>query len=222
MLILWQTVERGADGAAAHAAGRQLLARGLELLGLSGRERSVRRGANGKPFIPGGPEFSVSHTQGLAVCALDGGCLGVDAERVARIPEGLMAALTPEERAYVLSAESGREGRFYRIWTVKESLVKASGEGLGAIRELESAVTGDLKLKSRVGGFTVRALLLPAPGYAVAVSSESSERPVLIEGVQLPHPASGQGGLQGLQRGALAVLDEDPPGAAPRRRVPDR
>lgn len=181
MLILWCTLKDPVGKDAGHIAGRRLLARGLELLGCPGGEKHVRYAAGGKPYIPDGPEFSVSHSENAALCALDARPLGADVEEISAVPEELLPALTPEERSYVLLASGAeRERRFYRIWTVKESLVKASGDGLGAIREQESAVTPELAIKRRVSGFYVHVLDLPGEGRAAAVSAVSPETPELV------------------------------------------
>ncbi len=96
--------------------------------------------ATGKPFIEGPanaetPAFSLSHTRGLAVCAV-ANCpaLGIDAERhdrEARVEDLLPRIFSPQERAQ-LHGLSGPElhRAFFRGWTLKEALLKAHGTGL--------------------------------------------------------------------------------------------
>ena len=104
---------------------RELSFRGSE----RGKPRALRRGA------PAPVSFSVSHSgrHGLLAVAR-AGRLGVDVEELAprRDLDALIAAvLTPGERAEV-QAMAGplRVRAFYRLWTVKEALVKALGEGV--------------------------------------------------------------------------------------------
>ena len=79
----------------------------------------------GRPFLPGGPSFSLSHSGGRCVLALGRGRLGVDLERLE--PDNLPAAeaaLRPEELVWIRPAPLER---FHILWTRKESLYKALG-----------------------------------------------------------------------------------------------
>lgn len=67
----------------------------------------LKRDAHGKPYLPGGPAFSLAHTRGLAVCALAPDRVGVDVERLDAL----------EHPADV------------RDWTARESYGKCIGVG---------------------------------------------------------------------------------------------
>lgn len=85
----------------------------------------------GKPVLPGGPAFSLSHAGPhllVAVHARD--AVGVDVEAVAPVEDGVLArVLTARERA-ALDAAADRDAAFARIWTLKEAILKTAGEGL--------------------------------------------------------------------------------------------
>lgn len=181
MLVLWrQLAEACPGGQALHEAGRALLLRGLEIAGFAGAERRVVLSPSGKPTIPGGPAFSISHAGNAAVCAVDAGPVGIDIEPVTDIPEGLLDSLAPSERAYVLARQGEEALRFFRLWTMKESIVKARGEGLGGLLELRSLVTDSMMLVRQVDGLTVRPLSLPIPGTCAALCSETDSPPDII------------------------------------------
>ncbi len=119
------------------AALRSLLCREL---GCGNSELSFDASKFGKPFakVGGTPSkiaFNVSHggRQGLIAVA-PRGRIGVDVEerRTGRDLDGYIATLfAPGERAEIEQAEYGKKLKlFYRLWTMKEALVKAVGTGL--------------------------------------------------------------------------------------------
>ncbi len=104
-----------------------------EMLAIKAREVEIRTGLRGKPLV-NGVQFSVTHARGLvglAVCAE--GQVGLDVEWVDRTCEAEEIAemhFAAGERKVMAAAED-RVGEFFRIWTRKEAVVKALGEGLG-------------------------------------------------------------------------------------------
>ena len=89
--------------------------------------------AEGKPYYPdSGFFFSLSHSGDWALCAAAGFAVGCDVERVRGIDLKLSRRFHPEEAAALLalSAQEDRLDRFFRLWTLKESFMKAVGLGL--------------------------------------------------------------------------------------------
>lgn len=83
----------------------------------------VERSPRGKPFFPTLPNrwFSLSHSGGLALCALSHAPVGVDVEVVRPRRSGLpQRVLSPGE----LACFDGSWEDFYRLWTLKESWCK--------------------------------------------------------------------------------------------------
>ncbi len=104
---------------------RMLAARGIQA-------RDVAVDANGKPYC-GGVFFSLSHAGDLALCAVSGAPVGCDIERVTDAPLDLAPRVfCPGERAYLRSAGDPDQARrrFFTLWTLKESYLKMTGEGL--------------------------------------------------------------------------------------------
>ena len=91
----------------------------------------VDRGPYGKPFFPGHPaRYNLTHTDGLVCCALGTREVGVDAEAFQPVNSRLeQRVCTPEELAW-LDAAPDRERAFITLWTLKESLMKFTGEGI--------------------------------------------------------------------------------------------
>jgi 4'-phosphopantetheinyl transferase len=97
--------------------------------------KPIRYTEKGKPFVEGGPFFSVSHSGDYAAAVVSQSArVGIDMENTENMRGGNFSALAkrafhPEELAYF--AEKPERERFYEIWTQKEAFVKMKGEGLG-------------------------------------------------------------------------------------------
>lgn len=170
-----------------HAAGRFLLLQGFRQYTGTDSLPPLCTTPDGKPYFPGGkPAFSISHAGKIAVCAFSASELGIDVEKAAPVDRELLSVLQPEERAYLCQApEKDQAMEFYRLWTQKESLVKASGEGLGGIPGLESVITPGLGWKTCLNGFQLRRLSFLEPEYAVSVSIKGKE-PAEVTRLELP------------------------------------
>jgi 4'-phosphopantetheinyl transferase len=93
----------------------------------------------GKPSLAGSHlHFNLSHS---ARCAVVGVCadsaIGVDVEEIRTFPEYqdlAHAYFAPHELAWMRDARADQQlERFYRLWTIREALVKATGAGVSAL-----------------------------------------------------------------------------------------
>lgn len=128
---------------------------------------------HGRPVLAaGGPHVSVAHSGDvIAVACCDAGPVGVDVERVRPCGhEPLVAQVcAPHERA---SVSTGAD--FFRYWTRKESVVKATGDGL-RVPLTSVAVTAPDRPPALEGydGRGLRAAMADVPvreGYVSAVT----------------------------------------------------
>ncbi|MDR2795878.1 MAG: 4'-phosphopantetheinyl transferase superfamily protein [Spirochaetaceae bacterium] len=107
---------------------KRSLAAGLLLEAALGREAlfGIRRRGGGRPYLDGGPYFSISHSGDWAALAVCEENAGFDIELVrADRDTALIArhAFQPEEIEAV-----GRDVKmFYRVWTARESYLKMVG-----------------------------------------------------------------------------------------------
>ncbi|MCF7757368.1 4'-phosphopantetheinyl transferase superfamily protein [Paenibacillus xylanexedens] len=114
---------------------RRVLAQYVQL---QARDIRFEYGTSGKPYLVGGPQFSLSHTNGLCVLAVTStnNELGVDVEWVRpllREKAIIQRFLTEEERDHVLEAICSGEDSSSLLWKVltgKEAWIKASGQSL--------------------------------------------------------------------------------------------
>lgn len=121
-------------------------------------EGLIRINAEGRPYLPGGHDFSISHSGGVCVLAVGRERVGVDIERI----DGsnliaCPASLTDEELSWIAPAPLER---FHLLWTRKESIYKAIG-GFSDPKEI-NALEG-----KQPEGLYVKSVLLP--GFALSV-----------------------------------------------------
>lgn len=125
---------------ASYAAAHVLLRRVLRAR-LDGAEPRLVRTALGRPELATGQQggrplsFNLTHIRGFAACALcEGLRIGVDAEDIRRplaIAEIAARWYAPPERQLLARLpEHDRCEMFFRIWTLKEAILKATGCGL--------------------------------------------------------------------------------------------
>jgi len=127
--------------------------------GIPNREICLDFDAYNKPFLRnfGGFHFNTSHSGRWIVCALDRTAVGIDVEFMKEVDPGeFNDILSPEERKDLFALKGNdRLAYFYRLWTLKESYSKATGEGL-------NINFGSLTFKKRSQG---EAALISGGGY---------------------------------------------------------
>ncbi|MGW4501877.1 4'-phosphopantetheinyl transferase family protein [Micromonospora sp. NPDC004336] len=175
------------DGGRPAPAGPLLRRAGATLLGGARARIVVERGPDGRPVVAasgadGRVELpvSVSRTDGLVVVAArPAGPVGVDVERVRRLPAVALARrwYAPAEASWLAGRPAdGRVADFLRLWTAKEAVGKALGVGL------------------RGGGLRQRMPVPVDPGGPRAAGGEVRLRPVPGgAGLRVGHPPVGGG-----------------------------
>jgi len=120
---------------AVRSALRVLLSDGM---GVDIKTLTISYGESGKPFVEGCPfHFNVSHSGSKGLIALsEDKPIGVDLEAI-RWRKGLHRLanrfLHPAEAEQLENlAESDMAREFTRLWTAREALVKATGQGIGS------------------------------------------------------------------------------------------
>jgi 4'-phosphopantetheinyl transferase len=135
--------------------------------------------AYGRPYaLNGGPQFNVSHTDGLIVVAVTrDAAVGVDVEHVHRRVDVLDIArrnFSAREHAELLATPHAEQReRFFSYWTLKEAYCKCQGEGIALLGSVSFALPGDEPVV-RCEGAAVCAglrfrLLRPSPQHVAAI-----------------------------------------------------
>jgi 4'-phosphopantetheinyl transferase len=173
---------------AAHALVRLVLA---PLAGTAAEalafDRTCRCGApHGKPSLPGGPGFSLSHAGELVgVAVRPDGPVGLDVEQVRDVAD--LDALAGHVRS---AAERARvdldPAGFFRVWTRKEALVKATGDGLSAPMTAITLAADRPAVEQWTGSGAPAGQvwlhdLSPAPDHPAAVAGPGDRAPEIVE-----------------------------------------
>lgn len=93
---------------------------------------TIEKNNKGKPFLAEYPDvhFNISHCGGLAVCGISHGEIGVDAELIRNYSENVMRRIFSAEEQSLIAVSESPETDFFKIWTLKESLCKFTGDGI--------------------------------------------------------------------------------------------
>ena len=130
----------------------------------------------GKPYITNGDAFvSISHSQGMAVCAVSDREVGIDIEKIRRLDRDTIMGisrhiLAGSELSAILSLQDDElANEFFRIWTAKEAAVKFSGDGMAAASEYIIAAENDgsFSVTSPKGKMNIRSFV--SQGYYVSL-----------------------------------------------------
>ena len=114
-------------------------------------EPSIDVTSNGKPYLVGEESlhFNLSHSEGMVMCAIAEKEVGCDVEKKAVLDRRLAEYVMTEhelDRIYGLEKDTEQQEMFFRLWTLKESYMKATGLGIG----LEPKSFGMIARKDKV------------------------------------------------------------------------
>lgn len=112
-----------------------LMDKGLSVWGLREREETVSYGKNGKPYLPCHPyiHFNLSHSGSRVMGVFAGEETGCDVEQMQEADLALGERFFTRKEYAFIAGQQGKEGQkeaFFRLWTLKESFLKAVGTGL--------------------------------------------------------------------------------------------
>ncbi len=132
---------------------------------------------NGKPEAEGFC-FNLSHSNEIVICAIAEKAVGCDVERIKSAPmEVARRYFSAKEYQHLTEKEEDlREEEFYRIWTMKESYVKMTGEGLTLPMDDYEIIFADEVKVLRDG--TRQSCFIKEydwPGYKISVCAEERE-----------------------------------------------
>ena len=89
-------------------------------------------GEHGKPSIIGHPDihFNLSHCKTAVACAISDTPIGIDIESIRDAKESVIRYAMNDDEARQILFSSNPALEFTKLWTMKESVLKLTGEGI--------------------------------------------------------------------------------------------
>lgn len=89
-------------------------------------------GEGGKPTLKGHPDihFNLSHCRKAVACVVADSPVGIDIEETRRYKESLARHAMNDEEYKEITESDNPDETFTKLWTMKEALLKYTGEGL--------------------------------------------------------------------------------------------
>lgn len=99
---------------------------------------SLRRSEHQRPYFPGQCDFNVSHSGNYVIAAIaPKSRVGIDIEQMVPVDLADFTAEFTAEELRSFAASDAPLAAFFRLWTLKEAVLKADGRGLNAsLREM--------------------------------------------------------------------------------------
>jgi len=138
----------------------------------------------GKPFIEGGPEFNISHSEDIVVLALtQHQGIGIDIEKIRPVDKDDFAGELPEIISFYENHEAEQANHlFFECWTKKEAVLKGFGKGLLAPLK-DVVLTGDQAIIDNSIWFVKK--LQIDDGYCCHVATQQPLEHIAVECVDL-------------------------------------
>lgn len=107
----------------------------IENLKINNKYIKFNKKKHGKPYLENYSNFNfnISHSGEYVLCGIDDKDIGVDVEEIKNINiiEIAQNYFTTKEFEYIINCDVEFQlNRFYEMWTLKESYIKCSGQGL--------------------------------------------------------------------------------------------
>ena len=152
-----------------------LLRHALKLHGMTLRD--VHYGQNGKPAMEG-ICFNLSHSHEMVVCTVSKNEVGCDIEKITKAPGRIAGRFFCKNEIRYLDQFEGKEKEleFFRLWTMKESYMKMTGEGMQlALNRFEFLLGDSIKVYRDGEVCNCHLKEYDIPGYKMTVCAKESE-----------------------------------------------
>lgn len=123
----------------------------LKKWGISKNEIEYEYGENGKPYLKNkNIYFNVSHSGTMVACAVSDVEVGIDIEKIKDTDYKIAKRFFAENENTLIDNQADDELKrdmFFRIWTMKESFIKATGLGMATdLRSFDMVIDDEIKV----------------------------------------------------------------------------
>ncbi len=156
-MIYYTLFNKNNDRKTEHRKAHELLKYAvMNEYGLDTADMNISREKHGKPYFSDNTNicFSLSHSTGIAVCAVSENRIGADCELIHKHPQKVMKRCFSEEEALQVVNSAEPDVCFFRIWTLKEAYGKNTGSGISyPMRTISFDVSCPEDIKCSLVGF---------------------------------------------------------------------
>lgn len=140
-------------------------------------QEDICYGENGKPETHG-ICFNLSHSHDMVVCAVSEKAVGCDIEKITDARKHLAERFFCKEEILHLEtfANTERDSEFFRLWTMKESYMKMTGEGMRLpLNQFELLMGNEVKVRRDgvIDSCFIKEYKIP--GYRLTVCGKEAE-----------------------------------------------
>lgn len=133
----------------------------------------------GKPYVDGKVFFNLSHAGRYVVCAFASEEIGIDIEEIRPIEIDDFISIFSVQEINLLRLSKQPQTDFFRIWTLKESVVKADGRGMATpLPLIIPAENGSLQTENMI--WHVREISM-FPGYCCALACTTHPSSLMLK-----------------------------------------
>lgn len=147
------------------------------------RMSDITYGPHGKPELDG-IYFNLSHSHDYAVCVVGDKPVGCDVEKIDKIRERIAERFFTKKEVQYLDQLKGEEKdqEFFRLWTMKESYMKMTGEGMQlGLNRLEFRMDPVVQVYRDGEACPCYIKEYEIPGYKLTVCAEENDFSDMIE-----------------------------------------
>ncbi|RDU23284.1 4'-phosphopantetheinyl transferase family protein [Anaerosacchariphilus polymeriproducens] len=118
---------------------------------ISFHKSMIEKDLYGKPFLKDFPyiHYNISHCDGYIACGISNGPIGIDVENVREYPTKVLKRVFSDKEIEFVESANSKNLKFFQLWTLKESYIKAIGKGLTyPIDKVNFEILDDNEIKS--------------------------------------------------------------------------
>jgi 4'-phosphopantetheinyl transferase len=175
------------EDAQAYLFSKYLLVEALQKYGVGNQIlEEMKYTAYNRPYLdlPTAIDFNISHAGNYIICAVtDHGKIGVDIEKIHEVDISDFSGQLTEEELLLIKEAPDKYAEFFRIWTIKEAVIKADGRGL-SIPLNEIAIGSPTRVEEKIWQIHK---LETEPGYIAHIAvDEDHHGEIVLRRVSMP------------------------------------